>query len=461
MAKVEIVFPQMGESIVEGTISKWLKKPGDQVAQDETILEISTDKVDSEVPASTAGVLEAILVPEGERAQVGQKIGVIETDASKVDLSAAAKSATFGKASAVPKASAPVPDKQVQRSTATRQVTLGEPSGRRGSAPVGRGEAHNKKRFFSPLVRSIANQEGVSEAELFYIQGSGEEGRVTKDDLLRYLEGRGQMPMQGGGFQELPKGVRGALAGELSQATKKLESEGKVKIEKMDNMRRVIAERMWESKHLSPHVTSFHEVDVTEMVRYRESHKKTFQDKHDFKLTYTALIAREAVRSLEKFPYLNTSIEGDQVILHKEFNLGMAVSVSPLGLVVPVIKNADEKNMFGIAKAILDLATRGRIRKLTPDELTGSTFSITNLGTFGSSTGTPIINQPNVAILGLGAILKKPGVVQNAKGEDEIQVRHMMTLSLAYDHRLVDGALGGQYLADLANRLEHYEGEDY
>ena len=251
-----------------------------------------------------------------------------------------------------------------------------------------------------------------------------------------------------------------ALSGEVGELTSQLQSEAKVKVEKMDSMRKVIAQRMWESVQTSPHVTSFHEVDVTQLVNYRNSQKKAFQKRHGFNLTYTMLIAHATIQAIREFPYINASVEGENIILRNEIHLGIAVSVDPMGLMVPVIKNAEEKNLLGVSKTMQDLVLRARKKKVAPDEISGGTFSITNLGSFGSMTGTPIINQPNVAILGLGAITKRPVVVESEVG-DAIAIRSMMVLSLAYDHRLVDGALGGRFLAKLAEILSQYEGPEF
>jgi 2-oxoglutarate dehydrogenase E2 component (dihydrolipoamide succinyltransferase) len=459
MAKVEIVFPQMGESIVEGTISKWIKKPGDEIKKDETVLEISTDKVDSEVPAAAAGILEKVLVPEGSRAEVGQVIGVIETDASKAEVAEMPDAPIVAEKKTTPAGGA---EKGARKKpTRTRELGAGGGAPRMPgpgayAGPIGKGDPNQMKRFFSPLVRSMASQEGVSEAELFFIEGSGDQGRVTKDDLLYYLENRDKLGI-GGGSAPLPKALQGAISGAVSEASEKLASEGLAEIESMDSMRKVIAERMWESTHISPHVTSFHEVDLTDFVNFRDQNKVAFKEKHGFNLTYTMLLTYEAIKTLEEFPYINASLEGDKIVKKKDINMGIAVSVDPLGLMVPVIQKAQEKSPVDVFKSFIDLALRARDKKLTPDELAGSTFSITNLGTFGSLTGTPIINQPNVAILGLGTIQKQPGVVTTEKG-DSIEIRRKMILSLAYDHRLVDGALGGRFLKALADRLENYNG---
>jgi 2-oxoglutarate dehydrogenase E2 component (dihydrolipoamide succinyltransferase) len=467
MAKVEILFPQMGESIVEGTITTWLKKPGDKVEKDETILEISTDKVDSEVPASHGGVLEKILAEEGDRVEVGQAIGIMETDAA---------SASAGEKTEGSEKESDESDKQTNQETSNGDSAAADKRSESKEEPAKESDSHkssessskisglNKEgRFYSPLVRTMARDEGVNESELDQIEGTGENGRVTKKDFLEYLKQRksGGARSSAGAAVSRGAGAQGsALEGDLSQASRELADSGLAEIEVMDNMRKVIAERMWESVHRSPHVCSFHEVDVTSLVNYRNAQKKHFQAKYGFNLTYTMLIAEATVRTLQEFPYVNASLEGDTIVKRNEVHLGVAVSVDPMGLMVPVLKNADEKNLLGLARSMNDLVQRTRKKQVQPDELSGGTFSITNLGTFGSLTGTPIINQPNVAILGLGAIKKKPMVLESEQG-DSIAIRSTLILSLSYDHRLVDGALGGKFLASLDQKLSKYEGPDF
>ena len=421
--KVEMVMPQMGESIAEATISKWVKKVGDKIEKDQIILEISTDKVDSEIPAPAAGTLLELLYNEGDVVPVKTKIAVIDTDGSAVASSAA-------------------PDKPA----AKKSEPVAAPA-----APASNGSAKQaakcseSERFFSPLVMSLAQKHSVSLSELESVPGSGQGGRVNKEDLLRYIESRGSTAA-------------------ATQAARPSESKAKptapamewggsdVQIIPMNNMRQAIAEHMVRSKHTSPHVYSIQEVDVTNISKWRAKNKAKFQEAEGFNLSFTPFFLEAAVKALQKFPYVNASVDGNKIVLKKPINLGCAVALETSGLIVPVIKHAEEKNFTGIARALNDLATRARTKKLLPDDLAGGTFTVTNPGVFGTIIGTPIINQPQVAILCLGAIKKRPVVI-----DDMIAIREMCYLTLSYDHRIVDGSLGGQFLAFIHDYLENWD----
>jgi 2-oxoglutarate dehydrogenase E2 component (dihydrolipoamide succinyltransferase) len=424
---VDIVMPKMGESIQEGKILRWMKKPGDKVELDETILEISTDKVDSEIPSPSAGVLAKIVVPEGDTVEVGTVIAVIETNL------------------AAPVAQMPAPNPQSDtRAVApavAREVELPIPE-TLAEKPVRR----DGNRFYSPLVRSIAGKEGVSLNELEKIEGSGAGGRVTKKDIAEYLKARTAKPFA------TPATLKFADFGELQKRYPAPAYE----IVQMDNLQQRMAEHMVRSVHTSPHVEAISECDFTMIADFRAKQADRFERQEGFKLTFMPFLVEATVRALKSFPIINSSIEGDKIILKKSVNFGLAVA-SPAGLIVPVIRHADEKNFVGIARAINDLAQRARVKKLLPDEIQGGTFTLTNFGIFGNIIGTPIINQPQVAILGVGAIKKRPVVLTDAEGNDSIGIRSIGFLTLAFDHRIIDGALGGQFLASIVTNLEQYD----
>lgn len=442
MAKIDLVMPKMGESIAEGTIIKWTKKEGDRIERDETILEISTDKVDSEIPSTAAGVLAKILVEEGKTVAVGTVIAQIETEAS------AAAAPTDGQVK--PAAAAPVEAKKVEAPVAAPKPAMVE------AEPVSR----EGKRFYSPLVRTIAKQENISMQELEALPGSGVEGRVTKNDIMAYLENR-----------SLPKPAVGQSASAPtpmpSVATRPSAppmpppavmpsmpvDETRVEIMPMDHMRKRIAEHMVMSKQISPHVYSVSECDMTNIVRYREAIKDEFEKREGTKLTFTPFFIDAVVRAIKDFPIINSSIDVDKVLIKKFVNIGIAVAL-PSGLIVPVIKNTDSYNLVGLARATNDIAYRARNKQLKPDEVQGGTFSITNMGSFGNLFGIPVINQPQVAILGIGAITKRPVVINDA-----IAIRDIVYLSLSYDHRIIDGAYGGQFLERVVYYLENFKPE--
>lgn len=424
---VDIVMPKMGESIQEGKILRWMKKPGDKVALDETILEISTDKVDSEIPSPSAGVLAKIVVPEGDTVEVGTVIALIETDAASPIVKLPA--------------SAPQMDAKAVAVAPTREekspiMAAG------GDRPTRR----DGNRFYSPLVRSIAEKEGVSLSELEKIEGSGAGGRVTKKDIDEYLKLRSTKPfvqpatLKAVGIADLQKKYPGPA----------------FEIVQMDNMQQRMAEHMVRSVHTSPHVEAISECDFSRIADFRAKQADRFERQEGFKLTFMPFLVEATVRALKAFPIINSSIEGDKIILKKSVNFGIAVA-SPTGLIVPVIRHADEKYFVGLARAINDLAQRARAKKLLPDEIQGGTFTLTNFGVFGNIIGTPIINQPQVAILGVGAIKKRPVVLTDSEGNDSIGIRSIGFLTLAFDHRIIDGALGGQFLARIVSNLEQYD----
>jgi len=416
--KVEMVMPQMGESIAEATISKWLKKEGDLVKKDETILEISTDKVDSEIPAPAAGIIKEIRFQEGAVVAVKAVIAVIETEGAAAGRAA--------EETPPPAAAAGHPAKPEKPQAAPAAVSPIE------SPPV------SSQKFLSPLVKSLVEKHGIPHEELNRIQGSGQGGRINKEDLLSYVQSRGAAPRPA--KTAAPEPVR--VDWDVDDT----------KVIVMDNMRQLIAEHMVRSKQTSPHVYSVQEVDVTTISRYRARHKQEFQDSQGFSLSFTPFFLEAAVRGLLQFPYLNASVDGKKIILKKHVNLGCAVALGNSGLIVPVIRQAEEKNFVGLARGLNDLATRARAKKLSPDEVKGGTFTVTNPGVFGTIIGTPIINQPQVAILCLGAIKKRPVVI-----DDMIAVREICYLTLSYDHRIVDGSMAGQYLAFVSEYLQNWD----
>ncbi len=430
MSQVELKMPKMGESVAEATITKWLKKEGDRVEQDEPILEIATDKVDSEVPSTAAGILVKQLYNEGDVVAVGKSIAIIGDSASS-----AAPTPSVPKAEEVKIAVAPV---VVTQSTTAATTAVSASS-----------------KFYSPLVRNIAQQENVSSAELDAIAGTGAEGRVTKKDILQFIEnrksGNGQIAQNTSAPAVQPATTPQPKAPAAIPVT-----DGDVEIIEMDRMRKLIADHMVMSKHTSPHVTSFVEADVTNMVLWRNKVKNDFEKREKEKITFTPLFIEAIVRAIKDYPMINCSLDGTKILLKKNINIGMATALPSGNLIVPVIKNADRMNLVGLTKSVNDLSGRARKNKLSPDEIAGGTFTLTNVGTFGNVMGTPIINQPQVAIMAAGAIRKKPAVIETEFG-DTIGIRHMMFLSLSYDHRIVDGSLGGSFLRKVADNLEQFD----
>jgi len=450
MAIVDLVMPKLGESIMEATILKWHKQPGDPVSMDETVLEIATDKVDSEVPSTAAGVMTEILFNVNDVVPVGSVIARIKTGAEET---VSAKPAPVQ-----PKAETREP----QMETVAEVVSSHQTSNFKPQTSNGNGS-----RFYSPLVLNIAASEGVSMSELENIPGTGNEGRVTKKDILQYVSERksGARTQRSEVRSQQPTLQNQQEVSLLKESTPLTTHDsrlttytGNVEIIEMDRMRRLIAEHMVRSKHTSPHVTSFVEADVTSLVLWRAKVKKDFEKREGTKITFTPLFIEAIVRCIKKFPLVNCSLDGDKIIIKKDINIGMATALPTGNLIVPVIRNADQLNLVGLAKQVNALADNARNNKLRPEDTQGGTFTMTNVGTFGSLMGTPIINQPQVAILAVGAIKKRPVVVETPAG-DSIAIRHMMYLSMSYDHRIVDGSLGATFLTAVAKELENFNGE--
>ena len=439
MSQIEILLPKMGESVAEATITKWLKKPGDAVAADEPIVEIATDKVDSEVPAPEAGILSEQLVNEGDVVKVGQPI-------ARIGTAAGASAPAAAPAAPVPAAAKPGPvAKAVAASNGHAAPALVGASGSLArTGPSGT--------FYSPLVRNIAQSEGVSMAELESIAGSGEGGRVTKKDILDYLPARGGAAIPAP-ITAAPIAPTAPAAAAATPAPPAVSAAAGDELIEMDRMRRLIADHMVMSKRTSPHVTSFVEADVTNLVLWREKVKKAFEQREGEKLTFTPVFIMAIVQAIKEMPMVNVQVDGYTIIRKKDINIGMAAALPSGNLIVPVIRNADQLNLVGLAKRVNDLANRARAGKLLPDEVAGGTYTVTNVGTFGNVLGTPVINQPQVAIMATGAIRKKPAVIETPSG-DMIAIRHQMFLSHSYDHRVVDGALGGRFVRRVADILE-------
>lgn len=431
MAEIELIMPKMGESVAEATITNWLKAEGDTIEAEEPVLEIATDKVDSEIPAPESGILKKILFQVDDVVKVGDAIAIIEVEGS---------GSTSAPAPVEEKAPKAVEELQ-QSSTAvlTEELTKNSPSGK----------------FLSPLVRSIAEKEGISGQELDQISGTGLNNRITKEDLVNYIENRGKTtvaPAKGDTKSNEPAPVTAAAA--KPQAVVPM-GDGD-EIIQMDRMRKMISDHMTMSKSTSAHVTSFVEADVTEMVMWRNKVKNSYEKREGEKITFTPIIMEAVAKAIKEMPMINVSVSGDTIIKRKHINLGMATALPSGNLIVPVIKDADQMNLVGLSKKVNDLANRARNNKLSPDEVSGGTFTVTNVGTFGNVMGTPIINQPQVAIMAVGAIRKKPAVIETPFG-DTIGVRHMMFLSLSYDHRVVDGSLGGSFVQRVARILEEFD----
>ncbi len=456
MAIVDLIMPKMGESITEATVLKWYKQPGDVVKMDETVLDIATDKVDSEVPSTAAGLLTEVFYKVNDVVPVGSVI-------AKIDTAADGKSAPAPVAAAAPVTPA-APVAANAPAAPVYQAAVPAP------APV----ADFGPRFYSPLVLNIAAKEGVGMAELERIPGTGNEGRVTKKDIIDYVASRGgngavvAAPVAASVAQPAPvyqapapvpvPMPAPAPAPAVKPAAPAVPVSGNVEIVEMDRMRKMIAEHMVRSKATSPHVTSFTEADVTNLVNWRDREKGNFEKKYGEKITFTPLFFEAIATCIRKYPTINCSLDGNNIILKKDINLGMATALPTGNLIVPVIRNADTKNLFGLSKEVNALANAARNNKLKPEDTQGGTFTVTNVGTFGSLMGTPIINQPQVAILALGAIKKRPMVMETPQG-DVIAIRHMMYLSLSYDHRIVDGSVGASFLTAVANELEAFDAD--
>jgi 2-oxoglutarate dehydrogenase E2 component (dihydrolipoamide succinyltransferase) len=441
MAIVDLVMPKMGESIMEATILKWHKQPGDHVKMDETVLEIATDKVDTEVPSTTEGIIEQLLYNVNDVVPVGSVIAKIKTEAEEA-------------ISHKPQATSHRPQEIRQQDPEYREEEAEAVSNSSITSNFKPQTSSSNGRFYSPLVLNIAASEGVSMTELETIPGTGNEGRVTKKDILQYVSGRKVSGKQRSNREDVMVVPVNRI--EQSSDQQPITSySGNVEIIEMDRMRKLIAEHMVRSKHTSAHVTSFTEADVTNIVMWREKVKKEFEKREGTKITFTPLFIETVVHCIKKFPLINSSVEGDRILVKKDINIGMATALPNGNLIVPIIKSADQLNLVGLAKQVNGLADNARNGKLRPDDTQGGTFTLTNVGTFGSLMGTPIINQPQVAILAVGAIKKRPVVVETPHG-DSIAIRHMMYLSLSYDHRIIDGSLGATFLTSVANELENF-----
>ncbi len=438
MAKVEVIMPKLGESIIEATVLKWLKQPGESINEDDTLLEIATDKVDSEVPSPVSGKLVETKYNEGDVVPIGEVIALIETDATAtVDEPAP----TPTPASATP---APAAAPQNPAAATTQEAKVSAPS-------VQVTKTGASGRFYSPLVRNIAKTEGIGMEELEKIPGTGKDGRVTKKDILAYLANRSSAPAPAAP----PKVSTPAPANNGAQATKDYGDD--VEVVQMDRMRQLIAKSMQNSWQTIPHVTSYVEADVTRIWKWRNKVKGEFQQKYGVKLTFTPIFFEAVAKALRDFPMVNSSVDGDKFLLKKRINIGMATALPNGNLIVPVIKDADQLNLAGLAHQVFDLADKARNNKLAPDDIQGGTFTITNVGSYGDLYGTPIINFPQTAILGTGLIRKMPAVIQTADGDDVIAIRYKMILSLSYDHRVIDGFLGGSFANKVKHYLEHFD----
>ncbi|MGZ8536794.1 MAG: dihydrolipoamide acetyltransferase family protein [Flavisolibacter sp.] len=454
MSTVDLVMPKMGESIMEATILKWHKNPGDVVKMDETVLEIATDKVDTEVPSTAEGVLSEVLFHVNDVVPIGTVIARIKTGVGEQVQKAPENSPVSAVSNDRFEEASEIEDHRSFSETARMQTS---------------NVSSNGNRFYSPLVLNIAAQEGVSMTELEKIPGTGNEGRVTKKDILQYVSDRrsgkptaGYQPQASGRDQQnmvIPMNKVERQQEPSESGNSQLTTyTGNVEIIEMDRMRKLIADHMVRSKHTSPHVTSFTEADVTNLVMWRDKVKKDFEKREGTKITFTPLFIEVIVRCIKKFPLINSSVDGTRIIVKKDINIGMATALPGGNLIVPVIRNADQLNLVGLTKKVNQLADSARNNKLRSEDIADGTFTLTNVGSFGSLMGTPIINQPQVAILAIGAIKKRPVVIETPHG-DSIAIRHMMYLSMSYDHRIVDGSLGATFLTAVANELENFSGD--
>ena len=431
MAEFKVELPKMGESVAEATITNWLKAVGDLIDEDEPIVEIATDKVDSEVPAPCSGILKKVLFNEGDVVAVGTVFAIIDSEVSsdnqeKIPLNPS------------------ISNEEIENKI---EEEILEPLANSNKIEI-QNSFNNSNKFYSPLVKSIASKEGISLQELETINGSGSNQRVTKKDILNYVSS-----VKKSNSNEVINDVNQPI----TNPPKNVKTiSGQDEIIQMDRMRKLIADHMVHSVNTAPHVTSFVEVDVTNLVIWRNKTKKQFLEKEGEKLTFTPIFIEAIAKALRDYPLVNSSIDGDNIIIKSNINIGMATALPSGNLIVPVIKNADQLNLVGLAKTVNDLANRAKLSQLKPDEISGGTYTVTNVGTFGNVMGTPIINQPQSGILALGAIKKKPAVIESESG-DLIGIRHMMFLSHSYDHRNIDGALGGQFVRKVADYLENFD----
>ena len=432
MARVELIMPKMGESVSEATIITWSKNIGDMVELDETIVEIATDKVDSEVPSTHEGKLVEMLHEADDVVQVGEPFAILETEGSDdtPDVNDATPAPTVTK----------VVEEAVTKAVEATTTTI----------------TNTGERFYSPLVRSMASEEGIEMTELESIPGSGKEGRVTKSDMVSYLKTRGSAPATAPVKTETKKTTPAPKTAVPAHTPVNVPNTGGTEIVEMDRMRKLISAHMTMSKQTSAHITSFVEADMTNIVNWRNSVKADFKKREGQNITFTPIIIEAMAKAVKDFPMINVSVDGTNIHIHKNVNIGMAAALPDGNLIVPVIKETQNKNLIGITKSVNDLATRARNGQLNPDDIQGGTITMTNVGTFGNLMGTPIINQPQVAIMACGVIKKKPVVLETTEG-DVIAIRHMMFLSLSYDHRVVDGALGGQFVSKVKDYLEQFD----
>lgn len=440
MALVEVLLPSMGEGIIEATLISWMKNEGEHIALDENIIEVATDKVNSEVPSTSTGVLHKKLFGENDVIPVGQPFAIIST--SETDSTSDLASPIVESSKITEEEVAEIVTKEIEK---IEQSVENIPSNLL---------MQTAGRFYSPLVMNMAKEEGMTQSELDTISGTGASGRVTKEDMIQYLANRKRT-----NIQESSPSIQSKQIDSIPLAKSesiKLTQTGDTEVVKMDRMRKLIADHMVKSVQTSPHVCSFIEADVTNLVQWRTSHKDKFKEIYGENLTYTPIIFEAIIKAIREFPMINSSTDGENIFVKKNINLGMAAALPDGNLIVPVIKDADTLNLHGLAKKVNELGTRAKKNQLKPDEISGGTYTVTNLGSFGNLFGTPIINQPQVAILGIGAIVKKPVVIESPKG-DTIGIRSMMYLSHSYDHRVVDGMLGGSFVKRVAEILESFD----
>lgn len=442
MAENPILVPKMGESISEATVIRWLKNVGERVEKDEPIVEIATDKVDNEIPSPSEGILTQQLFQDGDVVKVGEAIAMIDAEGASSNVAPPVASAPADTDSSVEVSVNEIENQMVEAQNVAQPIKTEKPKG--------------SNKFYSPLVMSIASQEGISSEELETIEGTGLEGRVTKADILKYIKTRGTKPAQ---VATVTENTAPSFTPEKSVAVKETPSipigQGD-EIIQMDRVRKMIADHMVMSMQTSPHVTSFVEADVTNLVNWRNKIKNSFKEREGQNLTFTPIFIWALAKTIKEFPMINVSVDGDKIIKKRDINMGMAVAQKNGNLIVPVIRQADSMNLLGLTRAVNDLALRARENKLSPDEIQGGTYTLTNVGSFGNIAGTPVINQPQVAIMAVGTITKKPAVIETEHG-DVIAIRHKMILSHSYDHRVVDGALGGMFVKRVAEHLENWD----
>ena len=434
MAEYKLLLPSMGEGVMEATVITWLFGEGDQVKEDDSVVEIATDKVDSDVPTPVSGKIVKILKQKDEVAKVGEAIAILEIEGEGGNA-----------VSEDAKTENPAPDAETIKA-------IEEPLNPTATSHV----EFSGDLYLSPLVKSIAQEENISESELQNIKGSGLEGRITKEDILAFVKNRGSQPQQAVQQQSAPVQAASAPAATPSAPASTVSVAAGDEIIPMDRMRKIIAENMVKAKHIAPHVTSFIETDVTNVVKWRAKNKDMFEKREGEKLTFMPIFVKAIVKAIQDFPMINVSINGDNIIKKKNINIGMATALPDGNLIVPVIKNADQLSLSGLAKAINDLAYRARNKKLRPEDTQGATYTISNVGSFGNLMGTPIIPQPQVAIMAIGAIVKKPAVLETKDG-DVIAIRQLMFMSHSYDHRVVDGSLGGMMLKHVHDYLQNWD----